>query len=266
MKSIELFAGIGGIALAAEWAGIETVAFCEREPFCRKVLNKHWPDVPIFDDVMTLNRQLLEEKGVIESGGTIDLITGGWPCQPFASINRHRKGKDDERYLWPEMFRIIDELRPTWVVGENVADFSGSDEHEQTHKDLESLGYETQTFVIAAATVGAPHRRYRTFIVAHSSRQPESQTNQKVSPERSEWNAWRDLARGYRRQASAAYWQTYKPGIPGMDDGIPNRVDRSKVLGNAVVPQQIYPIFKAITENVKDLRRFSYEDGKYSSF
>lgn len=96
MKSIELFAGIGGIALAAEWAGVETVAFCEREPFCQKVLNKHWPDVPIFNDVKTLNRKMLEEKGVIEPGETVDIISGGYPCQPF-SIAGERKG---EEVLW----------------------------------------------------------------------------------------------------------------------------------------------------------------------
>ena len=119
MKSIELFAGIGGIALAAEWAGVETVAFCEREPFCQKVLNKNFPGVPIFDDVCTLNRQLLEEKGVIEPGGTIDIISGGFPCQPY-SIAGKRRGTEDDRDLWPEMFRIIKELRPTWVVGEII--------------------------------------------------------------------------------------------------------------------------------------------------
>jgi len=249
LKSIELFAGIGGISLAAEWAGIETVAFCERDTFCQKILNKHWPNVPVFDDVCTLNRKMLEEKGVIEPGETVDIISGGWPCQPFATVNRKRKGSDDERHLWPEMFRLVKELRPTWVVGENVADFSKSDEHEQTHKDLESIGYQTQTFIIAASTVGAPHRRYRTFIIAYSSHQSELQTDSTISAKRKERNTWRDLARWYRGQTSGAYWEIYKPGIPGVDDGIPNRVDRSKVLGNAVVPQQIYPIFEAIMKH-----------------
>lgn len=248
MKSIELFAGIGGIALAAEWAGIETVAFCENDPFCQKVLNKNWPSVPLFDDVTTLNRKMLEEKGVIEVGGTIDLISGGWPCQPFATVNRQRKGKDDERHLWPEMFRLVKELRPTWVVGENVADFARTDEHEQTHKDLESIGYETQTFVIPASAVGAPHGRYRTFVVAYSDHQSESQANTAAGTQRGEWNAWRDLARRSRPQVSRTHWETYQSGVPGVDDGIPDRVDRSKTLGNAVVPQQIYPIFKAIKE------------------
>lgn len=166
MKSIELFAGIGGIALAAEWAGIETVAFCEREPFCQKVLNKNFRGVPIFDDVRTLNRQLLEEKGVIEPGGTIDIISGGFPCQPY-SIAGKRRGTEDDRDLWPEMFRIIKELRPTWVVGENVANFANM-ELDRTLFDLESAGYKGQSFIIPACAVDAKHRRDRTFVVAYS--------------------------------------------------------------------------------------------------
>lgn len=248
MKALSLFSGIGGIDLACEWAGIETVAFCEREAFCQRVLKKHWPDVPIFDDVCTLNRQALEDKGVIEPGGTIDVIAGGWPCQPFASVNRKRKGSEDERHLWPEMFRLIRELRPRWVVGENVADFSKSDEHEQTHKDLESLGYKTQTFITAAATVGAPHRRYRTFIIAYSHDESELQANQAAGSEREEWDAWRNLARWYRRKTSGTYWDVHQSGVPGVDDGLSDRVDRSKFLGNAVVPDHIYPILAAIKQ------------------
>ena len=166
MKSIELFAGIGGIALAAEWAGIDTVAFCERDPFCQKVLKKHWPDVPIFDDVRTLDRQVLEEKGVIEPGGTVDIISGGFPCQPY-SIAGKRRGKEDDRDLWPEMFRIIQELKPTWVVGENVANFANM-ELDRTLSDLESIGYTWGAFVIPALAVGAKHRRDRIFIVAYT--------------------------------------------------------------------------------------------------
>lgn len=168
MKSIELFAGIGGIALAAEWAGIETVAFCEREPYCQKLLNQNFPDVPVFDDVRTLNRQLLEDKGVIEPNGTIDIISGGFPCQPY-SIAGKKRGTEDDRDLWPEMFRIIKELRPTWVVGENVANFANM-ELERTLLDLESEGYKVQTLLVPAVAVDAPHERMRTFVVAHSER------------------------------------------------------------------------------------------------
>ncbi|MDQ0268689.1 hypothetical protein J2S17_000558 [Cytobacillus purgationiresistens] len=143
MKSIELFAGIGGIALAAEWAGIETVAFCEREPFCQRVLNKHWPSVPIFDDVCTLNKQTLEERGI--DVGAIDIISGGYPCQPFSSPG-NRKGEEDDRHLWPEVKRLLQEIRPNWFVGENVAGHItlGLD---TVLYDLESIGYTWQSLL-----------------------------------------------------------------------------------------------------------------------
>lgn len=236
MKSIELFAGIGGIALAAEWACIETVAFCERDSFCQKVLKKHWPDIPIFDDVCTLNRQVLEEKGVIEPGGTVDIISGGFPCQPY-SIAGKRRGKEDDRDLWPEMFRIIQELKPTWVVGENVANFANM-ELERTLTDLESEGYEAQTFIIPACAVGAEHRRDRVFIVAYSgSKRLEGIHNE---GDRIALQPFEGAIPGYKRKAT--------PRVLRRGDGVPNRVDRIRALGNAVVPQQIYPIFKYIME------------------
>jgi len=152
--------------LAAEWAGIETVAFCEIEPYCQQVLMKHWPDVPIYNDVRELTRERLEQDGVIGNGRTIDLICGGYPCQPF-SVAGKRRGTKDDRHLWPEMFRLVRELRPTWVLGENVAGHVslGLDD---VLSDLESAGYKTRAFIIPAAAVGAPHRRDRVFVVAYS--------------------------------------------------------------------------------------------------
>ncbi|MFJ9275502.1 DNA cytosine methyltransferase [Bacillus subtilis] len=293
MKSIELFAGIGGIALAAEWAGIETVAFCEREPFCQKVLNKNFPGVPIFDDVRTLNRQLLEEKGVIEPGGTIDIISGGFPCQPY-SIAGKRRGTEDDRDLWPEMFRIIKELRPTWVIGENVANFANM-ELDRTLLDLESAGYKGQSFIIPACAVDARHRRDRTFVVAYSDsfgrdnrehhrgkRCLHGEFNRNTEEENREWNKRVNRSRearsilpdafsercnqmeqhdGRRKTSEKTICQVGKyslkprgdksrwpaePDVGRVAHGVPNRVDRIKGLGNAVVPQQIYPIFKAI--------------------
>ncbi|WNS74271.1 DNA cytosine methyltransferase [Bacillus sp. DTU_2020_1000418_1_SI_GHA_SEK_038] len=278
MKSIELFAGIGGIALAAEWAGIETVAFCEREPFCQEVLNKHWPSVPIFDDVCTLNKQTLEERGV--DIGAIELISGGFPCQPY-SIAGLKKGEDDDRALWGEMFRIIEEIRPTWVVGENVANFANMG-LDNALLDLESIGYRGQSFIIPAVAVNANHRRDRIFIVAHSyskrlqkhnsstksaekrfgirrdikkvlrnsNSESKLQTNKSASSIRSSRETWKSSSWEYRGASSGEHWENNQPTVCRVDDGISKRLDkdRLKALGNAVVPQQIYPIFKFIKQ------------------
>ena len=235
MKSIELFAGIGGIALAAKWAGIETLAFCERDEFCQKVLKKHWPNTPIFDDVCKLNKQSLEERGV--DVGAIKLISGGFPCQPF-SIAGHKKGTDDDRALWPEMFRIIREIRPDWVVGENVANFANM-ELERSCVDLESEGYETQAFIIPACGINAKHKRQRTFIVAYSN---SSRKLQQKGTDK-EFCGWSSD----NSEKNGGQWEV-EPGVGRVADGIPKRLDRLRALGNAVVPQQIYPIFKIIVE------------------
>ncbi|UIO41650.1 DNA (cytosine-5-)-methyltransferase, partial [Brevibacillus brevis] len=176
MRMLSLFAGIGGIDLAAHWAGIETVAFCEIEPFCQKVLQKHWPRLPIFDDVRTINKQQLIEKGVIGDERAIDIICGGYPCQPFSNAGQ-RLGEEDDRHLWPEMLRLIRELRPTWVLGENV------DGHvtlglDIVLSDLDKEGYTARAFIIPAAAVYAPHQRKRVFIVAHSTSERCRETRQ----------------------------------------------------------------------------------------
>lgn len=227
--------------MAAEWAEIETVAFCEREPFCQKVLNKHWPDVPIFDDVTTLNKQALIDRGV--DVGAIKLISGGFPCQPF-SVAGKQKGKEDDRDLWPEMFRIIEELRPTWVVGENVANFVRM-ELDRTIINLESLNYSTRTFVIPACAVNAKHKRNRTFVVAHlDSVRVERGAEKPILRKR-------NLPLGQVSQPfsiAERRYDTFESRLCRTLHGIPNGVDRVRALGNAVVPQQIYPIFKYIME------------------
>lgn len=161
-RHLDLFSGIGGFALAASWVWgeqHEIVSFCEIEKFPRKVLKKHWPDVPIHDDVKTL-------KG--DQFGNIDLISGGFPCQPYSTAGR-RKGSKDDRALWPEMLRVIKEAKPNWVVGENVAGFvsMGLDD---CLSDLESAGYETTAFIIPACAVNAHHRRDRTWILGSNSK------------------------------------------------------------------------------------------------
>lgn len=163
MKVLDLFSGIGGFSLGLERAGMETVAFCEIEEYPRKVLKKHWPDVPIYEDIRTLTGAQLEKDGI-----SIDLICGGYPCQPFSNAGK-RRGKEDDRHLWPEYLRLIRELRPRWVIGENVAGHisMGLDE---VLSDLEGEDYTPRTFNIPACGVDAQHRRERVWIIAHSMR------------------------------------------------------------------------------------------------
>ena len=158
LKLLDLFSGIGGFSLGLErTGGFETVAFCEYDEKAQKVLKKHWPDVPIFKDVRNMNYE-----------GTVDIISGGYPCQPFSFAGK-RKGTEDDRHLWPSMFKLIQKHRPTWVIGENVAGHINMG-LDSVLTDLESEGYNVRTFLIPAVAVNAPHRRDRLWIVANSSR------------------------------------------------------------------------------------------------
>jgi len=236
MNALSLFSGIGGLDLAAEWAGFKTVAFCERDEFCQKVLRKHWPDVRIFDDVRTIETSELP---------TIDVVFGGYPCQPFSSAGQ-RKGAEDERHMWPHMLDIVRRTKPAWVVGENVKGHIslGLDD---VLDDLENEGFETQAFAIPAGAVKAPHSRERVFVVSYSE-----------SNRHGAWGTVRDIREangGQRRRLLPEFtlpdWGDTTPRICREADGIPNRVDRLRALGNAVVPQQAYPIFAAIAETYK---------------
>ena len=159
LKVLSLFAGIGGIDLGLESTGrFETIQFVEYEPFCQHILRRHWPDVPIWGDVKTFDP---------DSCGDIDLLCGGYPCQPF-SVAGKQKGTEDDRHLWPRMFEIIKHKRPTWVLCENVPGHVNLG-LDQVLFDLESEGYSWQTFVLGAVAVDAPHRRQRLFIVANTN-------------------------------------------------------------------------------------------------
>lgn len=161
MRMLDLFSGIGGFALAAEWVWgteLEIVAFCEIDKYAREVLKKRFPQVPIYEDIKELHGR--------QWRGEIDLITGGWPCQPF-SIAGKRRGKADERYLWPALFDVIKDVRPTWFIGENVAGIKNM-VLDETLADLESLGYEARPFAIPACAVGGDHRRMRIWTVAYA--------------------------------------------------------------------------------------------------
>ena len=164
LKHLDLFSGIGGFSLGLESAGlVETVAFCDFDQYCQQVLNKNFPNVPVYGDVKELNHDKLKADGIDQ----IDIITGGYPCQPFSVAGR-KKGEEDPRHVWPEMFRLIRELRPTWVIGENVGGHIklGLD---SVLENLESEGYSARTFSISASSIGANHKRERVWIVAHSN-------------------------------------------------------------------------------------------------
>lgn len=163
LTHLSLFSGIGGLDLAAEWAGIKTVGQCEWADYPTKVLEKHWPDIPRWRDIRTLTGESFYERTGLS---TVDVISGGFPCQPF-SIAGKRRGKEDDRFLWPEMVRIIKEIRPTWIIGENVAGIVRM-ELENILFELEACGYATRTFLVPACAVGARHRRYRVAIVGHA--------------------------------------------------------------------------------------------------
>lgn len=272
LTHLSLFSGIGGLDLAAEWAGFTTVGQCEFADYQTKVLEKHWPDVPRWRDIRTLTKESFYERTGIR---TVDVISGGFPCQPF-SVAGKQKGKGDDRYLWPEMLRVIRELRPRCVVGENVPGIikiaAG-----QVVKDLERAGYHVVVFNFEAAAVGAWHRRSRVFFVgiadvadtarergkgriAFCAAKPAEKSGQMQSDAESGngadvYNTVRGRCTGVTRReksqvlADGRFWAA-EPDVGRVAHGIPARVDRLKCLGNAVVPQQAYPIFKALMEDI----------------
>ena len=161
MTHASLFSGIGGFDLAAEWAGWTNSFNCEIDPFCRRILKYHFPNAEQYADIRTTDFTIWR--------GRINVLTGGFPCQPF-SLAGKRKGTEDERYLWPEMLRVIRTVRPRWVVGENVfgiVNWSEGMVFDEVCSDLEAAGYAVQPYIIPACGVGAPHRRDRCWFVAH---------------------------------------------------------------------------------------------------
>ena len=165
LRHLDLFSGIGGFSLGLEaTGGFETVAFCDIEKYCLEILEKRYPGVPRYTNIKELNHDTIKTDGVFP----IDIITGGYPCQPFSVAGR-KKGEKDPRHLWPEMFRLVQELRPSWVIGENVSGHIklGLD---TVLKNLESEGYAARTFSISASSIGANHQRERVWIIANSER------------------------------------------------------------------------------------------------
>ena len=262
-----LFSGIGGFDLAAEWMGWENKFHCEWNPFGQKVLHHYWPEAEQFTDITKSNFKKYANQ--------IDILTGGFPCQPYSQAGK-RKGKEDERHLWPEMLRAIREIQPSWVVGENVFGLINWSEGLVFHEvqtDLEAEGYEVWPYVLPAAAVNAPHRRDRVWFVAYSnsfsnrrqcnSKQMGKQTNTNTeSIGLSTKMAIGKLDRKVRFEfgSEPQTWDSFPSVSPicNGDDGISNRLDSItfpkwrnesiKAGGNAIVPQVVYQIFKSIEQ------------------
>lgn len=286
LNVLDLFSGIGGFSLGLErTGGFRTVAFCEIEPFPRKVLAKHWPGVPIYDDVRTLTADTLARDGI-----AADVICGGFPCQDI-SLAGKGAGIDGERSgLWSEYARLIGELRPRYVIVENVAALLGRG-LDRVLGDLASLGFDAEWHCIPASAVGAPHRRDRLWIVAHPQHDGRLEQGREYlasvsGSARSQWreqavaagggredvaNADRQYAQGQQpgisrtqkrprpvqRQAGplltgvGGEWAT-EPSVGRVAHGVPARVDRLRALGNAVVPQVVELIGRAILASEKE--------------
>jgi DNA (cytosine-5)-methyltransferase 1 len=209
LKHGSLFSGIGGFDLAAEWMQWENVFHCEWNEFGQKVLNHYWPNAISYEDITKTDFSIHR--------GDIDILTGGFPCQPYSAAGK-RLGKEDDRHLWPEMLRAIREIQPTWVVGENVlglVNWNGGLVFEEVQADLESEGYEVQPFVLPAAGVNAPHRRDRVWFVAYatSERNPSPRKSGEIKRNRGENNGESQLRRKQTERAN---------GLPTMGGNAPN--------------------------------------------
>ena len=216
---LDLFSGIGGFALAAEWCGVETIGFSEINEYATNLLKRHWPTVQNFGDVRNVRNVRAW------------LVTGGFPCQPFSCAG-NRSGKEDDRYLWPEMLRVVDEARPAWVLAENVPDLDGM-ALDEVLSDLESIGYETAPpLEIPAAAIGASHARRRLWLVANA----KGEQSLKFGEGGEVAGTARQRQATGARLGNGAWWDA-TPRILGSDDGLSGWVDRNEALGNAIVPQ-----------------------------
>lgn len=268
MRHGSLFSGIGGFDLAAKWVGWENVFQVEIDPFCQRVLTHQFPETVRYKDVTQFNTTHYD--------GTIDVISAGFPCQPF-SLAGKRKGSSDDRYLWPHMLRIINQIRPTWVVGENVAGITSmvhtesptgmADQRalwleDQIHysrhqfiidticKDFEHVGYTVFPIIIPACAVGAWHRRDRVWFLAHTYGRRRSGNKYELGHKEAklftQLHPWFPLS----HISEVEGLLLSQSGLIRVFDGVPLPLVRQqiKAFGNAIVPQVAYQIFKCIQQ------------------
>ena len=290
MNHLDLFSGIGGFSLGLEKVGFKTIAFCEREEYCRLLLQKHWKGVKIYNDIKKLQGKDIKEP--------VDILTGGFPCQPY-SVAGKQKGTNDDRYLWPEMFRVIKEVKPTFIIAENVRGLINIQDgmvFETVCSDLESEGFEIQTFIIPAAGVGAPHKRERVYIVGYSKHngsltskikrgnnkindRTEEGENTTLEPKRTSRsgddvaleNSRRELHEGssvreknenenrkeitdQHQRSSGTPWRSweFEPDVGRVANGVPGRAHRLRGLGNAIIPKIAEKIGRSIWKITKN--------------
>jgi DNA (cytosine-5)-methyltransferase 1 len=281
MNHGSLFSGIGGFDLATDWLGWRNVFHVERNPFCLKILKHYWPNADTHTDITTTD--------FTQYRGRIDVLSGGFPCQPF-SVAGNRAGTADARYLWPAMLSAARAIRPRWIVGENVfglVSWSAGLVFEQVCADLENEGYEVLPVILPACGVNAPHRRYRIFFIAHANERRGSeygfcargQSSEESDSHANEFGTNADAFSGERREGRGdadgpgpsvghagilhprsvrGDWKDFptQPPVCLGNDRLSTRLDRKTFLrwrkhsieaaGNAVVPQVVYQIFKAI--------------------
>lgn len=299
LRVLDLFSGIGGFSLGLERAGMRTVAFCEQDGYACRVLRKHWPTVPIFEDVRTLTKRRLAQHGI-----EVDVICGGFPCQDISFAGKGAGLKGERSGLWGEFARLIREIRPRFAIVENVAALR-SRGLDQVLGDLAAIGFDAEWHCIPASYVGAPHRRDRVWIVANAARSRGDATaseDQRARAGRSRIGQLlresgdRDssLADSTAKQRRGSSGQTrhtliahqaiphtassrrkarrphgmgkekskadaspqrrqwaLEPNLPRVVDGLPHRVDRLRCIGNAVVPQIVEMIGRAIVKQAR---------------
>lgn len=251
LTHFSLCSGIGGLDLAAEWAGFKTVGQCEINDYANRVLEKNFPDVKRWRDVKDVNKKQLDIQQIKD----VTVLSAGFPCQPH-SISGKRQGSDDVRDLWTEIYRIICDIRPQWFVGENVPGLLSTDHglyFGRLLAELDKIGYNVAWCCLGAYEAGAIHKRERLAIIAYtdgrrfesldSLRKECNQYHEKCISFENQCECQSDLFLNAKRILDSPIREFYR-----NDDGISSGLDRLRCLGNAVVPQQFYPIFKTIYE------------------